>query len=144
MKTSTKIITVVLITGLVGIGTAIARGGPGGCHNGFPGMMMHGPGGFGGNPGMMMRKQMGPMGRFGDRKLNLSETQVRTMAEARLIMRGNDRLKIGKIAKKGEDSYLIDIVTVDDSLVRQVEIDKNSGLPTKMVKAMAAMRSPKQ
>jgi hypothetical protein len=44
-------------------------------------------------------------------------------------MRGNDRLKVGQVAEKDKDTYVVDIVTVDDSLVRQVEVDRDNGLP---------------
>ena len=135
MKKSTKIVALVLAVGItgLGIGTAAAMGGPGGFQGGFPRMMMqNGTGEFtGGGPGMMMQHRQRFMGRFGDRKLNLSESQVKTLMEARLIMRGNDRLKIGKIARKDDKTYLVDIVTVDDSLVQQIEIDKDSGFPSR-------------
>ena len=124
MKRSIKIAAVVLVVSIavLGIGTAIAKGGPGG----------YGPGAFcNKQSGMMMQRGQGLMGRSANRELNLSEKQVKTLVEARLIRRGNDRLKIGKIAKKDDQTYLVDIVTVDDSLVRQVEIDKDSGFPAR-------------
>ena len=69
----------------------------------------------------------GMPGRFARTDLNLSAEQVRTLIEARLIMHGNGRLKVGEVARKDEQTYLVDIVTVDDSLVRQVEVDKDTG-----------------
>ncbi len=69
---------------------------------------------------------------FGGRQqkdLNLSADQAKTLMQARLIMRGNDRLKVGKVTEKDDTSYLVQIVTVDDSLVREVEIDRNTGRP---------------
>ena len=63
----------------------------------------------------------------GDRQLDLTAEQVKTLMEARLLMRGNDRLKVGQVAQKDEQTYLVDILTVDDSLVRQIEVDKNQG-----------------
>ncbi len=117
MKKSSKVavaVLIVAITGL-GVGSAMARGG---FCNDHPRMMMGGPKGF--------------MNNFTDRDLNLTEKEIRTLVEARLIMRGNDRLKIGKIAMKEDTTYVVDIVTVDDSLVRQVEIDKKTGRPAFM------------
>ena len=77
----------------------------------------------------MMRKHMGRHGRFAGRDLDLTADQAKTLVEARLIMRGNDRLKVGKVTQKDDDTYLVDVNTVDDSLVRQVEIDRDSGFP---------------
>lgn len=71
---------------------------------------------------------------FGGRQqkdLNLTVEQARTLMQAKLIMRGNDRLKVGKVTEKDDSSFLVQIVTVDDSLVREVEIDRNSGRPVR-------------
>lgn len=81
-----------------------------------------------GGPNVMMQR-MGKPGRMADRDLNLTADQAKTLVEARLIMRGNDRLKAGKVTEKDQQTYLVDIVTVDDSLVRQVEVDRDNGLP---------------
>lgn len=81
-----------------------------------------------GESAMMMRKA-GKHGRAADRDLDLSADEARTLVEARLIMRGNDRLKVGKVIEKDQDTYLVDIVTVEDSLVRQVEVDRDNGVP---------------
>ncbi len=81
-----------------------------------------------GGPSKMM-KQMGKQGRFVDRDLDLTADEAKTLVGALLIMRGNDRLKVGQVSEKDQDTYLVDIVTVDDSLVRQVEVDRDNGLP---------------
>jgi len=81
-----------------------------------------------GGPGRMM-KQMGKHDRFMNRDLDLTADEAKTLVGARLIMRGNDRLKVGQVSEKDQDTYLVDIVTVDDSLVRQVEVDRDNGLP---------------
>lgn len=84
--------------------------------------------GFGGcdrQAGMMQKGGKG-MGR--DRDLNLTAEQVRTLAEARLIMRGNDRLKVGEVVQKDDQTYTVQIVTVDGSLVREFDVDKDQGL----------------
>lgn len=59
--------------------------------------------------------------------LNLSADQARTLVSAQLIMRGNDRLKVGEVAEKDENTYSIQIVTLDGSLVREIEMDKHEG-----------------
>ena len=121
MNKTTKIAAAVLIVSLTGMGvsTAMARGGY--CDN---------------NPRMMMQKKGGGFmsGRYGNKELDLTQKEVQTLMEARMIMRGNDRLKVGKIAKKDDSTYLVDIVTVDDSLVRQVEIDKDTGRPSRRMR----------
>ncbi|MCG7872892.1 MAG: hypothetical protein N0C81_11225 [Candidatus Thiodiazotropha lotti] len=80
-----------------------------------------------GAPGMMQGK-----GKFGpamERELDLTAEEAKTLVSARLIMRGNDRLKVGQVTEKDGDTYLVDIVTVDNSLVRQIEVDRDNGLP---------------
>ena len=64
-----------------------------------------------------------------NRDLNLTAEQAVTLVSARLIMRGNDRLKVGKVTEKDEDTYSVEILTVDDSLVRTVEVERDNGLP---------------
>lgn len=76
-------------------------------------------GGFGGGFGLMAG---GP-----DRDLNLSAEQVKTLAEARLIMLGNPRLKVGAVKAQEAGTYLVDIVTVDNALVEQRTFGKNNG-----------------
>ena len=49
------------------------------------------------------------------------------MVSAQLILQGNDRLKVGRVVSQGEDTYVVDVVTVDDSLVMQIEIDRDTG-----------------
>ncbi|MES9942171.1 MAG: hypothetical protein ABW104_05955 [Candidatus Thiodiazotropha sp. 6PLUC2] len=84
-------------------------------------------GAMSGAPGMMQGK--GNFGPAMDRDLDLTADEAKTLVAARLIMRGNDRLKVGQVTTQDEDTYLVDIVTVDDSLVRQVEVDRDNGLP---------------
>ncbi|MEJ2621146.1 MAG: hypothetical protein P8163_13035 [Candidatus Thiodiazotropha sp.] len=79
-----------------------------------------------GAPGMMQGK-----GKFGPamtRALDLTADEAKTLVSARLIMQGNDRLKVGPVIEKDADTYLVDIITVDNSLVRQVEVDRDNGL----------------
>lgn len=122
MHKTAKYFAIALISGALMTGVASANnwGGPGdgpgaGCaqHR----MMQKG------GPGGMQRPGMHPR-----RDLNLSADQVRTLVEARLIMRGNDRLKVGNVTPDGENDYKVQIVTVDGSLVRQFDVDKHRGL----------------
>jgi hypothetical protein len=76
-----------------------------------------------------MTKHKGQRGPVADRDLDLTAEEAKTLVEARLIMDGNDRLKTGQVAEKDQETYLVDIVTVDNSLVRQVEVDRDNGLP---------------
>lgn len=62
-----------------------------------------------------------------DRDLNLTAAQVKTLAESRLIMLGNPRLKVGAVKEKDKNTYTVDIVTVDNSLVLTREVDKHTG-----------------
>jgi hypothetical protein len=77
----------------------------------------------------MMKTRMEKRGPMQSRDLNLTAEKVKILASARLIMRGNDRLKVGKVVETEDGTFLVDIVTVDDSLVRQIEIDKEKGFP---------------
>jgi len=55
---------------------------------------------------------------------------VRANLEQHLAARGNDRLKVGKVEDKDDKTIVAEIVTVDDSLVRRIEIDKATGRHT--------------
>jgi hypothetical protein len=129
MNKITKISAIAITTAALGMAslTAVAgRGGNGGdCYGqgGHHGQMM------GMGSGNHMGRHMGyGKGLNMDRELDLSAAEVQTLIEARMIMHGNDRLKVGKVSQKDDQTYVVDIVTVDDSLVRQIEVDKNNGL----------------
>ena len=57
----------------------------------------------------------------------LSVEDVTKILEGRLAWRGNDRLKVGKVEEKDENTIIAEIVTVDDSLVKRVEFDRKTG-----------------
>lgn len=117
MNKFAKVITIgVLSTAVIGAGVATASGWEG-CQRGEYGQGKH---------AMMMKHRMGGKGM--QRDLELTADQVRTLAEARLIMRGNDRLKVGEVREQGDD-FIVQIVTVDGSLVREIEVDKDDGFP---------------
>lgn len=80
--------------------------------------------------GMARAGALGLIGEVGpDRDLNLTKDQARTLAEAALIAVGNPRLKVGEIREKDTDTYEVDIVAADKTVVFQREIDRHTGLP---------------
>ena len=92
-----------------------------------PGMMQGGMG-----PGMMQRG-MGPGmmqgGMFGSRVtpiMNLSTEDVRGYLTAQLEALNNKRLKVGDI-KADDGAITADIVTVDNSLVQRLKVDRHTG-----------------
>lgn len=129
-----KISAIAITTAAFGLAslTAVAsRGNDGEGYGGQHGQMMGQGSGMmmGQGSGYGMGKHMGKgMGYNMNRALDLSADEVKTLIEARMIMHGNDRLKVGKVSQKDDQTYLVDIVTVDDSLVRQIEVDKDNGL----------------
>jgi hypothetical protein len=98
-----------------GMGPGMMQGGMG------PGMMQGGMG-----PGMMQ----GGMGAlFGARvtpMINLSAEDVRGYLTAQLDRLNNRRLKIGEI-KADDGAITADIVTVDNSLVQRLKVDRHTG-----------------
>jgi len=58
---------------------------------------------------------------------NLGVDDVKGIVESRLAMHGNDRLKVGKVEATGEDTIVVEILTVDDSLVHKIEFDRKTG-----------------
>ncbi len=113
------------------------RGGPGMMGGMMGGGMKGGMGPMGMCPMMMggmghgMMGGMGPMGMcpmmMGRGEKDLSADQVRDILEGHIAWSGNKRLKVGTVEQKDEKSYLADIVTVDDSLVQRLEVDRASG-----------------
>ena len=91
-----------------------------GHHDGGRGMSRERRGGRGFDS---LALAMGPS----NRDLDLTVEQARTLAESRLILAGNDRLKVGSVEAIDEDTIVVEIVTVDDSLVVRREIDRDTG-----------------
>ncbi len=58
---------------------------------------------------------------------NLSASDVTKIIEALLAWHGNDRLKVGKVKEKDENTIIAEIVTVDDSLVERLAVDRKTG-----------------
>jgi hypothetical protein len=112
----------------MGPGMMHQRMGPGMAHHGMgpgmmhqrmgPGMMM-GPGGMGPHGGAVFGRRVVPL-------MNLSVEDVRGYLDWRLSRLGNKRLKVGEV--KAEDGTITaDIVTVDDSLVQRLKVDRRTG-----------------
>ncbi len=51
---------------------------------------------------------------------------VRIM-EHRLASQGNPNLKVGKVEETGGDTFVVEIVTEDGSLVQRLEVDRHRG-----------------
>lgn len=62
----------------------------------------------------------------------LSVEDVRAKMEQRLEWRGNDRLKVGEVKELDEKTIVAEIVTVDNSLVEKIQIDKATGRPQRV------------
>lgn len=94
-------------------------------HGGMgPGMMAgRGPGMMGGGMGSTGLCAMMMAGADKD----LSPEQVRDILEGQIAWTGNERLKVGGVEQKDEKTYVAEIVTVDDSLVQRVEVNRSTG-----------------
>ncbi len=143
----TKTLAISALAGAALIGAAALSASPSMAHGsqsyGGQGHMM-GQGGQMGQTGMMGQgghmSQGGQMGHMGMKGRGLGHMlagrdftvdQIRTLLEAHLIMRGNDRLKVGAIEKKDDGAITAEIVTVDDSLVRKLEFNPKAGMKKK-------------
>jgi hypothetical protein len=125
MNKIAKVTMITLMTGLVGF-TAVNANANWGGQRGYCDQS----GMANGMPMRMNQKgNKSQKGRFMQQDLDLSIDEAKILMQARLIKRGNDRLKVGKIIEKDDTTYLVQIVTVDDSLVRELEIDRNTGRP---------------
>jgi hypothetical protein len=58
---------------------------------------------------------------------DLSVDDVRTRLERSLKWHGNERLKVGEVKELDDDTIVAEIVTLDDSLVDRLEVDRHSG-----------------
>jgi len=101
--------------------------GPGMMQGGMgPGIMQGGMG-----PGMMQGGMMqgGMSALFGSRvtpMMNLSTEDVRGYLTAQLDALNNKRLKVGDI-KADDGAITADIVTLDNSLVQRLKVDRHTG-----------------
>jgi hypothetical protein len=121
------------------MGRGMMRNGPANADRGMEQcmMMMHGGMGSGmmGSRGMMGsgmmqgRGQSGMDGLFGSRVrpiMNLSVDDVRGYLDFRLERLNNKRLKVGDL-KSDDGTITADIVTVDNSLVQRLKVDRHTG-----------------
>lgn len=134
---SRKIVATFLALGIAVamIGTAVAQSRQGNADETGPGMMQghHGRMGQMG-PGMMQGGMMqGGMGTaaapFGMRvtpMINLSVEDVRSYLDAQLERLNNKRLKVGDVTAN-DGTITADIVTVDNSLVQRLKINRRTG-----------------
>jgi hypothetical protein len=92
-----------------------------------PGMMGYGHMGSGHmGPCRMGGGGVGPGGYQGEQKA-LETDDVRAMLERHLAWHGNPRLKLGEVKEADDDTILAEIVTVDDSLVQRLKVDRRTG-----------------
>jgi hypothetical protein len=142
MKTSRTLAATFLVFGVAvaTVGAAVAQSAQGGGGQAGSGMMQGGAGQTG--PGMMqggmgqmrpgmMKDCMGPRAAmpFGARvtpMMNLSVEDVRGYLDMQLERLNNKRLKLGDVQADG-NKVTADIVTVDNSLVQRLIIDRRTG-----------------
>jgi hypothetical protein len=99
-----------------GMGPGMMQGGMG------PGMMMGSgmmQGGMGSGTGALFGSRVTPM-------MNLSVEDVRSYLAVQLERLNNKRLKVGDVAA-ADGTITADIVTVDNSLVQRLKVDRRSG-----------------
>lgn len=89
---------------------------------GMMGSDMMGAGKMGGGSGGLFGSRVTPM-------MNLSAEDVRGYLSSQLEHLNNKRLKIGDI-NSGDGTITADIVTVDNSLVQRLKVDRHSGTIT--------------
>lgn len=117
-----------MMGGMMGHGAGY--GGQQGFGPGYGGMMGPGYSGMMGHGYGMAGQVYGnaPCGQAAaqtDQDLDIGDVQTRL--ERWLAMQGNDRLKLGKIEAVDDDTITAEIVTVDESLVRKLAVDRHSG-----------------
>lgn len=115
------------------MGTGMMQGGEGGMNCPMMGGMMQGGQSMMGSgmmgPETMRGSTRGMSSLFGSRvvpTMNLSVDDVRGYLTAQLDRLGNKRLKIGNINADG-GSITAEIVTVDNSLVQRMKVDRSTG-----------------
>jgi hypothetical protein len=85
-----------------------------------------GPGGMR-QPGMMRSRDMGPALLYGPPAEGITVERARAMLEGVLAWHGNPRLKLGTVEEQNDNTILAEILTVDDSLVQRLAIDRATG-----------------
>jgi hypothetical protein len=77
--------------------------------------------------GMMLGRGMGPALLYGQPAEGITVERARTILEGVLAWHGNPRLKLGTVEEQDEDTIVAEILTVDDSLVQRLAIDRATG-----------------
>jgi hypothetical protein len=78
-------------------------------------------------PGMMRGRGMGPALLYGPPAEGITVERARAMLEGVLAWHGNPRLKLGTVEEQNDDIIVAEILTVDDSLVQRLAIDRATG-----------------
>jgi hypothetical protein len=78
-------------------------------------------------PGMMRGRGMGPALLYGPPAEGITVERARAMLEGVLAWHGNPRLKLGTVEEQNEDTIVAEILTVEDSLVQSLAIDRATG-----------------
>ena len=79
------------------------------------------------HPGMMRGRGMGPALLYGPPAEGITVERARAMLEGVLAWHGNPRLKLGTVEEQNDDIIVAEILTVDDSLVQRLAIDRATG-----------------
>jgi hypothetical protein len=77
--------------------------------------------------GMMRGRGIGPALLYGPPADGITVERARTMLEGALAWHGNPRLKLGTVEEENENTIVAEILTVDDSLVQRLAIDRATG-----------------
>ena len=77
--------------------------------------------------GMMRGRGMGPALLYGPPAEGITVERARTILEGVLAWHGNPRLKLGTVEEQNDDTIVAEILTVDDSLVQRLAIDRATG-----------------
>ena len=68
-------------------------------------------------------------GMHGHRDRDLTSAEIRTVAEAFLLLHGQDGMKAGAVTDGPNGGYLVEVLNADDTPAMQVELDRRSGRP---------------
>jgi hypothetical protein len=77
--------------------------------------------------GMMRGRGVGPALLYGPPAEGITVERARTILEGVLAWHGNPRLKLGTVEEQNEDTIVAEILTIDDSLVQRLAIDRATG-----------------
>jgi len=77
--------------------------------------------------GMMRGRDVGPALLYGPPAAGITVERARAMLEGVLAWHGNPRLKLGTVEEQNEDTIVAEILTVDDSLVQRLAVDRATG-----------------